>query len=111
MVRRSFRTEHPSFIRFTDEDRNILEEHELTASGTGTEQQSSANTTRMACGVWKKVPRVYRNLLRKGRLHVLVTSANRPEGLVAGKLLKRDLLDTGKLLCTIKIEGKERVCL
>lgn len=49
-----------------------------------------------ACGVWPKVPRVYRNLLRKGRLHVVVTSRRRPEGLVGGKLLRNDLLHQGE---------------
>ncbi|KAI1285378.1 Dorsal-ventral patterning protein Sog [Halotydeus destructor] len=81
--------ERPSFIRFTDDDRNILDESELTPSGVG-----QGNGTRTICGVWKKVPRVYRGLLRRGKLHIVVTSAARPDGLVGGTLLKNDLLHT-----------------
>ncbi|XP_015181074.1 PREDICTED: dorsal-ventral patterning protein Sog [Polistes dominula] len=58
-------TPRPRSIQFIDSSGNILEEQTIDAAG-GVYQ----NATGKVCGVWRRVPRDYRKLLREERLHV-----------------------------------------
>lgn len=58
-------TPRPRSIQFVDESGNILEEQTIDPIG-GAYQ----NATGKLCGVWRRVPRDYRKLLREERLHV-----------------------------------------
>ncbi|KYN31061.1 Dorsal-ventral patterning protein Sog [Trachymyrmex septentrionalis] len=58
-------TPRPRSIQFVDGSGNILEEQTIDPIG-GAYQ----NTTGKLCGVWRRVPRDYRKLLREERLHV-----------------------------------------
>lgn len=51
----------PKFVQFVDPDGNIVEEQAVTLN---TYQQD----TQKVCGVWKKIPRVYRRLLKDEKL-------------------------------------------
>ncbi|XP_043685398.1 dorsal-ventral patterning protein Sog isoform X3 [Vespula pensylvanica] len=58
-------TPRPRSIQFIDGSGSILEEQTIDAAG-GVYQ----NATGKVCGVWRRVPRDYRKLLREERLHV-----------------------------------------
>ncbi|KAG1666662.1 Chordin [Nymphon striatum] len=65
-------------IRFTDQEANIVKEYDV-------KQNSSAKI----CGIWHKLPRMYRRLLQKQRLSVQVTTADYKDGIASGRLIKR----------------------
>ncbi|KAF4519369.1 hypothetical protein B566_EDAN011375 [Ephemera danica] len=66
----------PRALHFLDANRNILKEQLLTES-------TYRNATGKTCGVWWRVPRAYRQLLRDERVHVaLLTDV--PGGLTSG---------------------------
>lgn len=58
-------TPRPRSLQFVDVSGNILEEQTINPIG-GVYQ----NATGKLCGVWRRVPRDYRKLLREERLHV-----------------------------------------
>ncbi|KAG8193954.1 hypothetical protein JTE90_011504 [Oedothorax gibbosus] len=77
----------PTSIRFTSEEGNILEEHIIPPTSHHTQNSK-------VCGVWRKVPKVYRRLLQKDKLlFVLVTPAY-PDGMLAGRVLKHNAINT-----------------
>ncbi|XP_076365142.1 chordin-like isoform X1 [Tachypleus tridentatus] len=74
-------SETPTFLRFTDSDGKILEEHEIN------QINHYGNGLKM-CGVWRMIPKVYRRKLMKGKLHLTLATEHYPEGLVAGKFVR-----------------------
>ncbi|XP_034472868.1 dorsal-ventral patterning protein Sog isoform X2 [Drosophila innubila] len=85
----------PRAIQFVDDAGVILEEHQLetTLSGTLSVYQ---NATGKICGVWRRVPRDYKRILRDDRLHVVLIWGNKHqmELALAGKIAKYTALQT-----------------
>ncbi|XP_022249681.1 chordin-like isoform X3 [Limulus polyphemus] len=73
--------ERPTWVRFTDENRNILEEHKVAEVNFHIEDSK-------ICGVWRDVPKVYRRKLMKGRLYLLLATNHHPDGLVFGRFVR-----------------------
>lgn len=57
----------PRYIQFVDSDGNVVEEQEVTIN-------SYQQETRKICGVWRKMPRVYRKLLKEEKLHAALVT-------------------------------------
>lgn len=55
------------YVQFVDHEGNVVEEQEVT---TNMYQQE----TRKICGVWRKMPRVYRKLLKEEKLHAALVT-------------------------------------
>jgi chordin len=51
----------PKFVQFVDPEGNVVEEQEVTTNNYQIE-------TKKICGVWRKMPRVYRRLLKEEKL-------------------------------------------
>ncbi|KAG8228162.1 hypothetical protein J437_LFUL002816 [Ladona fulva] len=62
----------PKKLHFMDPEGSILVEHELALD-------TYQNITGKICGVWRRIPRSYRKLLREGNLHVALIW-DRPTG-------------------------------
>ncbi|CAN8016243.1 unnamed protein product, partial [Ixodes persulcatus] len=45
------------------------------------------------CAVWTKVPKVYRRLLQKERLHIALVTTGHPNGIVAGLITQSTRLE------------------
>lgn len=48
------------------------------------------------CAVWTKVPKVYRRLLQKERLHIALVTTGHPNGIVAGLITQSTRLEPGE---------------
>lgn len=86
----------PKSVRFTNEEGNILEEHDVADAPHHVEDSK-------ICGVWRKVPKVYRRLLQKDRLLFVLVTNDYPDGAVGGRVMKHSLINTetfGALLLT-----------
>jgi len=57
----------PKYIQFVDPEGNVVEEQEVTSNNYQAE-------TKKVCGVWKKIPRVYRKLLKEERLYAALVT-------------------------------------
>ncbi|GBN80345.1 hypothetical protein AVEN_182768-1, partial [Araneus ventricosus] len=77
----------PISIRFTNEEGNILEEHEIPPAPHHSQGSK-------VCGVWRKLPKVYRRLLQKDKLIFVLATAEHPEGIVGGRVLKHNAINT-----------------
>ncbi|XP_032309262.1 dorsal-ventral patterning protein Sog [Drosophila ananassae] len=91
----SSRAGRPRAIQFVDDAGVILEEHQLETTLTGT-LSVYQNATGKICGVWRRVPRDYKRILRDDRLHVVLLWGNKPnqELALAGKVAKYTALQT-----------------
>lgn len=73
------------YVQFVDSEGNVVEEQEVTINNYQQE-------TRKICGVWRKMPRVYRKLLKEEKLHAaLVTEkiGSDNERFLAGRVAKQ----------------------
>lgn len=61
----------PTTIQFVNDVGTILEEHNLTTS-TNDPLSVYEKSTGKICGVWRRIPKDYKRLLRDGRLHVVL---------------------------------------
>ncbi|CAL1275329.1 unnamed protein product [Larinioides sclopetarius] len=77
----------PISIRFTNEEGNILEEHEIPPAPHHSQGSK-------VCGVWRKLPKVYRRLLQKDKLIFVLATADHPEGIVGGRVMKHNAINT-----------------
>lgn len=95
-------TERPTYIRFTDEEGNILEEYEIDSS------TQNANSTKIS-GIWRNVPKVYRAMLRKAKLYLAVSveKGSDASSIIAGKVIKNDLSHPEALLNSDLLSLKE----
>lgn len=75
------RMERPTWIRFTDDHRNILVEHQVA------EVVQHVKDSKV-CGVWRDIPKVYRRKLMKGKLFVLLATKHHPDGHAFGRLVQ-----------------------
>ncbi|CAG7716098.1 unnamed protein product [Allacma fusca] len=57
----------PKYIQFVDTEGNVVEEQEVT-------QNNYQHETRKICGVWQKIPRVYRKLLKDEKLYAALVT-------------------------------------
>ncbi|CAH0381797.1 unnamed protein product [Bemisia tabaci] len=76
-----YSTSRPRGIQFLDLQGNILEEHVIPAN------TSYQNATGKICGVWKRVPRDYRKLMREEKM-VVSLLWDRPELTLGGQLFR-----------------------
>ncbi|XP_011191110.2 dorsal-ventral patterning protein Sog [Zeugodacus cucurbitae] len=67
----SSKNNRPRTIQFVNDAGTILEEHQLQAPLSDM-QSVYQNATGKICGVWRRVPRDYKRLLRDERLHVVL---------------------------------------
>lgn len=91
----SQRVGRPRAIQFVDDAGVILEEHQLESTLAGT-LSVYQNATGKICGVWRRVPRDYKRILRDDRLHVVLLwgNKNQAELALAGKIAKYTALQT-----------------
>ncbi|XP_017113181.1 dorsal-ventral patterning protein Sog [Drosophila elegans] len=91
----SARIGRPRAIQFVDDAGVILEEHQLETTLTGT-LSVYQNATGKICGVWRRVPRDYKRILRDDRLHVVLLWGNKQQAelALAGKVAKYTALQT-----------------
>lgn len=87
--------ERPRALQFIDETGHILEEIAL-AQTTQSPISVYQNTTGKVCGVWRRVPREYRRLLRDERLSVVLLWGGKYQAdlAIAGKISKFPALPT-----------------
>ncbi|KAJ6637065.1 Dorsal-ventral patterning protein Sog [Pseudolycoriella hygida] len=85
----------PRLIQFIDETGHILEEHSLLISQSGPFSVYQ-NSTGKICGVWRRVPRDYRKLLKDELLNVVLLWGGdfQAELAIAGKISKYPALST-----------------
>lgn len=67
----SEKASRPSAIQFIDNSGNILEEHSLVIPNNGP-SSNYQNATGKICGVWRRVPRDYRRLLREDQMNAVL---------------------------------------
>ncbi|XP_016986770.1 dorsal-ventral patterning protein Sog [Drosophila rhopaloa] len=91
----SSRIGRPRAIQFVDDAGVILEEHQLETTLAGT-LSVYQNATGKICGVWRRVPRDYKRILRDDRLHVVLLWGNKQQSelALAGKVAKYTALQT-----------------
>uniref|UniRef100_A0A147BGT3 Putative chordin n=3 Tax=Ixodes ricinus TaxID=34613 RepID=A0A147BGT3_IXORI len=75
-------------IIITNDEGYIVQEHEVANKNT----LSTDNSTQV-CAVWTKVPKVYRRLLQKERLHIALVTTGHPNGIVAGLITQSTRLE------------------
>lgn len=81
---------HPKFIQFVDPEGNVVEEQEVALNAYQTQ-------THKICGVWRKIPRVYRKLLKDEKLFAaLVTEkiGTDNDRFLAGRVAKQKYVAT-----------------
>ncbi|XP_017050859.1 dorsal-ventral patterning protein Sog [Drosophila ficusphila] len=106
----SSRIGRPRAIQFVDDAGVILEEHQLETTLAGT-LSVYQNATGKICGVWRRVPRDYKRILRDDRLHVVLLWGNKQQSelALAGKVAKYTALQTelfSSLLEAPQTDGK-----
>ncbi|GAB0098367.1 Dorsal-ventral patterning protein Sog [Sergentomyia squamirostris] len=85
----------PRAIQFMDSTGNILEEHNLTIPSNGP-FSIYQNSTGKLCGVWRRVPRDYRKLLKEDQIIVAILWGDKyqAELALAGRIEKYPALQT-----------------
>lgn len=89
------KAERPRAVQFIDETGHILEEHILVMPSSGPISVYQ-NATGKLCGVWRRVPRDYRRLLRDDQMNVVLLwgGKGQAELALAGKISKYPALST-----------------
>ncbi|CAG9862254.1 unnamed protein product [Phyllotreta striolata] len=78
----------PRSLHFLDNQGNILEEFTLSHAG-GLVNSLYQNATRKVCGIWRRLPRDYRKLLRNEKMYVvLIWGTKESEFTLSGRLSK-----------------------
>lgn len=78
----------PRSLHFLDKAGNILEEFTLSHSG-GLVNSRYQNATRKVCGVWTRVPRDYRQILKHENMYVmLIWGSKDTEFTLSGKVTR-----------------------
>lgn len=85
----------PRAVQFIDETGHILEEHILVMPSSGP-MSVYQNATGKLCGVWRRVPRDYRRLLRDDQMSIVLLWGGKfqAELALAGKISKYPALST-----------------
>lgn len=91
----SEKASRPRAIQFIDNIGNILEEHSLVIPNNGP-NSIYQNATGKICGVWRRVPRDYRRLLREDQIFVVLVWGGKyqSELALAGPISKYPALST-----------------
>ncbi|XP_052873639.1 dorsal-ventral patterning protein Sog [Anopheles cruzii] len=84
------RASRPRSIQFVHANGNILEEHTLAIATDAARFSVYQNATGKVCGVWRRVPREYRRLLRDELVSVVLLwgSKNQAELAIAGLIAR-----------------------
>lgn len=84
----------PRFLQFVDDLGNILDEH--TLSGPGIVTSLYQNVTRKICGVWRRLPKEYRRLLKDQKLFAVLVwgQKDQPEFTLSGQIMRYIALGT-----------------
>nr|CAD7428067.1 unnamed protein product [Timema monikensis] len=100
----------PRALQFVDLEGNILEEQALTNS-EGVVASVYQNVTSKICGVWRRVPREYRRLLREEKMFVwLIWSGNeRMEQSLSGQVARYRTLSTELFSSILQPAGTDYV--
>ena len=80
----------PKYVQFVDHEGNVVEEQEVTIN-------NYQHETKKICGVWSKIPRVYRKLLKEEKLYAaLVTEKINGDNdrFLAGRVAKQRYVST-----------------
>ncbi|KAJ8937498.1 hypothetical protein NQ314_011812 [Rhamnusium bicolor] len=84
----------PRSLHFLDTEGNILEEFTLSHAG-GLVNSLYQNATRKVCGVWKRLPKDYRRLLKQEKMYVvLIWGVKDAEFTLSGQLMRYVALGT-----------------
>ncbi|XP_018326831.1 dorsal-ventral patterning protein Sog [Agrilus planipennis] len=85
----------PRALQFVDHDGSILEEHTLSSAG-GHVSSSYQNVTRKVCGVWRRLSRNYRRLLKEEKMFVVLMWGTKDvtEFTLSGQIMKYVALGT-----------------
>lgn len=85
----------PRSLQFVDRDGTILEEYTLSGAG-GLVNSVYQNATRKVCGVWRRLPRDYRRLLKEERMFVVLVWGIKDlaEFTLSGQIMKYVALGT-----------------
>ncbi|KAL3268875.1 hypothetical protein HHI36_007964 [Cryptolaemus montrouzieri] len=88
----SERAPRPRSLQFIDSDGNILEEFTLLAEGTPVGYYQ--NVTRKVCGAWRRMPRIYRRLLKQEKLYVVLVWGTKDftEFTISGLMMRYNVL-------------------
>lgn len=91
----SEKASRPSAIQFIDNSGNILEEQSLVTSLQGS-SSNYQNATGKICGVWRRVPRDYRRILREDQMNVVLIWGDKSQNelALAGPIGKYPALST-----------------
>lgn len=84
----------PRSLHFLDSEGNILEDFTLSHPG-GLVTSLYQNATRKVCGVWKRLPKDYRRMLKQEKMYVvLIWGAKDAEFTLSGQLMRYVALAT-----------------
>lgn len=84
--------QRPRALQFSDHEGNILEEQALIVAGVTSVYQ---NVTGKVCGVWRRVPRGYRRLLREEKMYIsLLWGSGDQEYVLSGQVARYRSLST-----------------
>lgn len=85
----------PRAIQFIDSTGNILEEHSLVIPNNGPNSMYQ-NATGKICGVWRRVPKDYRRMLREDQINVVLIWGGKTQSelALAGPISKYPALST-----------------
>lgn len=85
----------PRSLQFVDNDGNILEEFLLSRPG-GLVNSLYQNATRKVCGVWRRLPRDYRRLLKQEKMFAVLIWGikDQAEFAISGQIMKYVALGT-----------------
>ncbi|XP_076251804.1 chordin short gastrulation [Rhynchophorus ferrugineus] len=85
----------PHSLQFVDPQGNILEEFPLSHTG-GYVNSIYQNASRKVCGVWKRMPRDYRKLLKQEKMYAVLLWGikDQAEFTLSGQLMKHGALGT-----------------
>jgi chordin len=80
----------PKYVQFVDPEGNVVEEQEVTTN-------NYQNDTKKICGVWRKMPRVYRKLLKEEKLFAALVTEKigiDNDRFLAGRVAKQRYVST-----------------
>ncbi|XP_070206601.1 chordin-like [Littorina saxatilis] len=77
--------DRPKFLQITDANGYVLLDSPIV---------KRTKRDKKLCGVWHKIPAIYVQYFREGRLFAVITSSKHPDGLVAGRIMPNDMAST-----------------
>ncbi|CAH0554512.1 unnamed protein product [Brassicogethes aeneus] len=105
----SEKSARPQQLQFVDTNGNILEEFALSRRG-GFVNSAYQNATKKVCGVWKRLPRDYRKLLRQGKMYAVLVWGDKDQSEVtlSGNILPQVGLAKETFSSLLEPSGKNK---